>query len=148
MDESSNISPRLTKIKRRNPYSVPENYFEELPGRIQEAIHVQKETEPVKPFAFRFIRPQLAIAASIIIFAMLGYLGYKSIYSYKSSIELTSGEIAEYVEYYSSEIDEDLFIELLDENKLPKANFSDLSDEIITYLIDESIDYQSIVEQL
>ena len=148
MDESLNISPRLTKIKRGNPYSVPENYFEELPGRIQEAIHIQKETEPVKSFIFRFIRPQLAIAASIIIFAMLGYLGYKSIYSHKSSIELTSGEIAEYVEYYSSEIDEDLFIELLDEDKLPKANFFDLSDEIITYLVDENIDYQSIVEHL
>jgi len=148
MDESSNISPRLTKIKRVNPYSVPENYFDELPGRIQEAIHVQKETEPAKSFIFRYIRPQLAVAASIIIFAILGYLGYKSIYSYNSSIELTSGEIAEYVEYYSSEIDEDMFIELLDDNKLPKANFSDLSDEIITYLVDENIDYQSIIELL
>lgn len=148
MDESSNISPRLTKIKRGNPYSVPENYFEELPGRIQEAIHVQKETEPVKPFTFRAIRPQLAVAASIIAFAVIGYFGYKLIHSDNSASELTSDELAEYVEYYSSEIDEDLFIELLDENKLPKANFFDLSDEIITYLVDENIDYQSIIELL
>jgi len=148
MDESSNISPRLTKIKRGNPYSVPENYFEELPGRILEAIHVQKETGPVKPFIFRAIRLQLAVAASIIAFAVIGYFGYKLIHSDNSASGLTSGEIAEYVEYYSSEIEEDMFIEMLEENKLPEADYSDLSDEIITYLVDENIDYQSIVEQL
>lgn len=148
MDKLSNITPRFPKIRKKKPYRVPENYFEELPGRIQEAIHVQKETEPVKPFIFRVIRPRLAVAASIIVFAVIGYFGYKLIHSDNSAPELTSGEIAEYVEYYSSEIDEDLFIELLDENKLPKANFSDLSDEIITYLVDENIDYQSIIEML
>ena len=148
MDESSNISPRLTKIKRGNPYSVPENYFEELPVRIREVIHVQKETEPVKLFIFRAIRPQLAVAASIIAFAVIGYFGYKLIHSDNSASELTSGEIAEYVEYYSSEIEEDMFIEMLEENKFPEADYRDLSDEIIIYLVDENIDYQSIVEQL
>ncbi len=148
MDESSNISPRLTKIKRGNPYSVPENYFEELPVRIREVIHVQKETEPVKLFIFRAIRPQLAVAASIIALAVIGYFGYKLIHSDNSASELTSGEIAEYVEYYSSEIEEDMFIEMLEENKFPEADYRDLSDEIIIYLVDENIDYQSIVEQL
>jgi hypothetical protein len=148
MDELSNIAPKLSKIKKGNPYRIPENYFEELPGRISETIHAQKETEQVKHLFLKKIRPHLAVAASIVVFTVIGYFGYKLIYSNNSNIELTSGEITDYVEYYSSEIEENMFIEMLEEDKLPEADYSDLSDEIITYLVDENIDYQSIIDVL
>ncbi|MGD9976692.1 MAG: hypothetical protein AB7S54_02035 [Bacteroidales bacterium] len=58
------------------PFSVPEGYFDSLPGRVQEIIvqaHKQQAT-PVKwLFAFR---SQLAFAAGFAFMAVIAYFGY------------------------------------------------------------------------
>ena len=57
-------------------------------------------------------------------------------------------EIAEYVDYYSSELDESMYYELLDEINEEESTQNNFDEMVISYLVDQGIDFQTIVEEL
>ena len=66
---------RLEDIPKNNPFSVPDGYFEKLPGVIQARIEAGKVRKPVPyvRYAFQYAMPVVAL----IIVAVI-YLGPKS----------------------------------------------------------------------
>jgi hypothetical protein len=142
------IAPTLSKIKKENIYRVPEGYFEEFPMKMMERIGKQGERQQTKLTFRRFFKPQLVIAAAILAFAILGYLSVRYLFSDGIDPELSTQEIAEYFEYYSSEFEEELYYEVLDEMEVDEPDDHDYNEIIIDYLLNQGIDYQLIMENL
>lgn len=96
----------------------------------------------------RFFKPPLAIAAAILVFAILGYLSIRYLFSDGVNQELSPQEIAKYIEYYSSDLDEGLYYEVLNEIEVDETVDIDYEEIIIDYLLGQDVDYQSIMENL
>ena len=142
------IAPNLRNIKKENIFRVPEGYFEEFPGRMMERITRQEERQQiVHPFR-RFFRRPLAVAAAIMVFAILGYLSIRYLISDGVNQQVSSQEIAEYIEYYASDLDEEFYYEVLDEIDVDETADQGYDEIVIDYLLDQGVDYQSIIENL
>jgi hypothetical protein len=137
----------LNEIKDKNPFKVPDNYFEEVNRRI---ISAAADTQPEvrKKGVYRRLRPALAVAASAAVFILLSYTAVK-IFSHDNENHWISGiSMEELSGSYLYDID----ILTLEENADPSA----LSDnkpfasktEIIDYLLLENIDLNEIYELL
>ncbi len=148
MKELNKIAPNLSKIKKENVFRVPDGYFEEFPGKLMERIGHQGDRQEILRPLQRFFKPPLAIAAAILVFAILGYLSIRYLFSDGVNQELSPQEIAEYIEYYSSDLDEGLYYEVLDEIEVDETVDIDYEEIIIDYLLGQDVDYQSIMENL
>ena len=133
---------------KENVFRAPDGYFEEFPGKLMEQIAHQGDRQEILGPLRRFLKPPLAIAAAILVFAILGYLSIRYLFSDGVNQEFSSQEIAEYIEYYSSDLDEGLYYEVLDEIEVDETVDIDYEEIIIDYLLDQGIDYQSIMENL
>ncbi len=78
-------------MKHNNFYPVPENYFEELPQKIQKQIAGKKESKPVWVLALRYAMPVVILG--------LFFLGYYAVNQpiSESKIEVSEAVIAEYL---------------------------------------------------
>ncbi len=148
MKALKNIAPNLSKIKKENVFRIPDGYFEEFPGKMMERINHQEERQQVVHPVRRLIRSPLTIAASIVVFAVLGYLSVRYLMSDGINQQLSSQEIAEYIEYYASDLDEGVYYEVLDEMAPEETEDQEYNEIMIDYLLDQGIDYQSIIENL
>ena len=79
MKKERNI-PDLNQEKLRSlPFTVPEGYFENLPGRIRDRLEEEAQPEPrVRKLTYSN-RLRLAIAAAIIGLALISYPVIKSV---------------------------------------------------------------------
>ncbi len=78
-------------MKSNNFYHVPENYFEELPQRIQKRMAEKQKNKPVWAFALRYALP-------VVVLGLFG-LGYYALNQPLSEpqIEVSEAVIAEYL---------------------------------------------------
>jgi hypothetical protein len=72
MDDFKNIAPKLSEIKKGNPFSVPNNYFDDFNARLNTRI---KSHETIKkPNAFiRYLKPAIGLAAGLALVFTLVY---------------------------------------------------------------------------
>ena len=143
MKKQNGIHYNDLEISKKLPFRVPENYFEELPMRIQERM----ESEPAAPRLIELIRPRLAYAAMIIVLIAVGYLGMKIIANNYSGKGLTADEIAEAIEYYAYQFDDEMFISTLDESDLDfySVEADAETEQFIEYLSEDYIDFSEIL---
>ena len=138
---------KLVKIKERNPFRVPEGYFEEVNRKIISATSGTGKTESRPVHAFRF-RPYLLAAASVAGFIVLSYAAIKFIVPHR--IEKQASEVTN--EVYFSPYFNDLDIYSLEENAstlaIPEYGPDVSKAEIIEYLVLENIEISEIYEQL
>ena len=66
------------KMGNKNPFTVPEGYFEQLTGDIMNKIPAQKEIEQQKPALIKRLRPLLYAAACVCI-AVFGVVIYQNL---------------------------------------------------------------------
>ena len=66
------------KMGNKNPFTVPEGYFEQLTGDIMSKIPAQKEIEQQKPALIKRLRPLLYAAACVCI-AVFGVVIYQNL---------------------------------------------------------------------
>ena len=101
LNELKELSPRLAKMEKINPFTVPPNYFETLPQIISEKIKLQKR----KSFDWNLLihyllKPQyslsLAILAVVIIFFVKTLTPEISVE--KKFDKLTADELQEYIQ--------------------------------------------------
>ena len=140
----------LFGVNKNNPFRVPDNYFDNLPEKIQVNIHA-RENAVSKPITriIDYIKPHLALAAAILGFALIGYTGFRYLINKNSDSQIRNREIAEYIDFYSNDVDNTLIMELLEEQKQQSIETDeDLSEEIINYLLNENIDIYTIANQL
>ena len=140
----------FSRLKKGNPFRVPDNYFDNLPEKIQANIHTRKKAAgmPVTRI-IDYLKPHLALAAAILGFALIGYTGFRYFINKNSNSNISNREIAEYMDFYSNDVDNTLIMELLEEQEQQSVEINDdLSEEIIDYLLNENIDIYTIVNQL
>jgi len=137
MKELENIAPELSKIKKENPFRVPENYFEDFSARLQMKLDTEKVEAPKKQSkVIQILKPALTMAAGFALLFTLAYWPLKLItpgqQANNSNIEIDINEMlfANMVEG----IDQNSFFALLDEPNNP----AQLSDEDMAVIVNSN----------
>lgn len=137
-----------------NPFSVPENYFESFPHKLRQRL--QSETPgrlsyPEK--AWKVIRPQVALAAAIAGFAIIGYLGFHNFISQEEEW-LTNEGISEYIDSYEYEFSDYYLLTTLDDEffadeelHFDEALYTDDPDKYMDYLYQDDVDLDLILTE-
>jgi hypothetical protein len=137
----------LNEIPKKNPFKVPENYFDEVNRKILSASSGNYPKSGGNSFIHRF-RTQLAVAASVAGLILLSYAGLKIISNYRKTTQV--------FEIFSADANEsilnDIDIQALEENVLSSGITVETSEftssEIIDYLLLENIEISDIYEKL
>jgi hypothetical protein len=137
----------LNEIPKKNPFKVPENYFDEVNRKILSASSGNYPKSGGNSFIHRF-RTQLAIAASVAGLILLSYAGLKIISNDRKTTQV--------FEIFSADANEsilnDIDIQALEENVLSSGITVETSEftssEIIDYLLLENIEISDIYEKL
>ncbi len=79
MDELKKIAPELSKIKKENPFRVPENYFEDFSARLQVRLEAEKKGVTKKQNrVIQFLKPAIGLAAGFALIFTLAYWPLKT----------------------------------------------------------------------
>jgi hypothetical protein len=134
-------------IPRKNPFKIPENYFEEVNRKIMSAT-AGSEPMVLKKGLYRKLRPWLAIAASVAVFTLLGYGAVKVFLPGNRNMEVPEISLQEFTETYFDDID----LSTLEESVASIIPFPEGPDvnsrELIEYLMLEDISENEIYELL
>lgn len=79
MDELEKIAPELSKIRKENPFKVPDNYFDDFSARLQVKMEAEKAgISKNRNKIIQFIKPALGLAAGFALIVMLAYWPLKT----------------------------------------------------------------------
>ena len=146
MGKNQKNKTRLDSLNKELPFSVPENYFDTFYGRLQNRMQVES-----KPGVFRktyqMIRPQLALAAAIAAFIVIGYTTARLILNENGSTE-TIVEITDVIDFYIYDFDDDMLISTLTEEEgVDWVNTRLETEDILDFLSEENnIDYLELID--
>ena len=137
MTGSKNRRPPLEKMKKDNPFKVPEGYFESFSARLNDRIHEKSRIILPAKKAFAW-KPYLAAAILLIVALVTG--NYMFNHSGQRAAERLRTEISQVVEQELYSISEETIIEVMEsESPLLPVNPSGNADEMIDYLLNENI---------
>lgn len=141
MDKLKEIAPKLSEIKKENPFGVPPNYFDDFSARLQIKIEAEKAVMySPKSRVIQFLKPALALAAGL---ALVFFLVYSPLKTYKNN-QLAGST------YLNTELTDESYISLLegmDDNSFyallsePTINNEYSDEELISYLSSSVSDY-------
>ena len=130
---------KLSEIEKRDPFGIPENYFEEVNRKI-----LASTTGPVilrnsgKKFFYFRMRPFLTVAASIAVFIVFGYTALKILSHERTNKDLSEISLQDLPDSFLEEFD----LITLEENVGKLVQLQEISDisrsEIIDYLLMEN----------
>lgn len=144
-DELKEIAPKLSEIERKEPFSVHDNYFEELSTRISDEISIaNEEREAWSPALFRYLT---ASAFSFLILAFVFiYVNKKENNTTElAEIEITAEDLI--TSTYLSAIDEYYISETVAGSDADLNNFYVDNSEFENYLLDQGID-ETLINEL
>jgi hypothetical protein len=137
---------KLNEIPGKNPFKVPENYFEEVNRKILLVTSDNEHEVKKSSFYYRF-RTQLAVAASVAGFILLSYAAVRILTADRENLHLSEIAFGEYPESYINDID----LITIEENAALLDFTVDSPEvskkEIIDYLLLENIEISDIYEQ-
>jgi hypothetical protein len=145
------FNKKLEELKgnNNNPFSVPEGYFEDFPTKIQERIISENKEYAWAIKLFRYIKPQFALGFIIIAFAVIAITTVDFILSNRTNTGIDSDLYTRIIEVDASEFSEQHFIDvLLEDEKKIDDHKQEESDFYIHYLVDENIDYGTLIDEL
>jgi hypothetical protein len=138
---------KQVKTEKKNPFRVPDGYFEEVTKNIISATSGASYRDRGSAFIFR-LRPFLMAAASVAGFIFLSYTAMKVIAPFRINQRASLAIPEEYFLPYFNDLD----IYSLEENaaslSVPDHGPDVSKAEIIEYLIYENIEISDIYEQL
>lgn len=134
MEDKNNILDN--RLKGKNPFSVPENYFDSFSSRLQDKIALagtEKKSQQIMPRIRYFAYPLLAAGIALIM-----YLSVNIFHPNMNRNSFTTEEISAYFDRHPQDID-DLIPDMLDAQKSEATQPNDT----INYLISENLnDYE------
>jgi hypothetical protein len=146
MKELEKIAPELSKIKKENPFRVPENYFDDFSARLQAKLDVEQNAVPVKKNnIIRYLKPAIGLAAGFALVFSLAYWPLKT-FTPNQTVESNVQEISVNDLLFASAvegIDENSFYELLEK---PAGN-EQLSDEDLANYVNTNVSEYEIYAQ-
>jgi hypothetical protein len=138
---------KLSEIPGKNPFKIPENYFEEVNRKIISATTGINE-ESKKISLYKSLRPYLAIAASVAVLIVAGYFAVRLLSPVKTSTSVSEVLNSDYSETYFDDID----ISTLEESAASVDLYDEMPDisnkEIIDYLLLDDIEISDIYDHL
>jgi len=145
------VNKKLEELKgsTNNPFSVPEGYFENFPTHMQEKIISESKQDNWALRLVNIVKPQFALGFIIIAFGIIAYTAVNFILSNRVPGSIDSGYYTRIIEVDASEYSEQQFIDILLENeeKINKQKQEE-TDFYINYLVDEDIDYGTLIDEL
>jgi len=147
MKDQEHIPDQIQAHGKDLPFTVPDQYFEDLPGRIHDRL--SSTVSRPRQRLLRTIRPQLAIAAMFVGMIAVGYTGFSILSNKDNSSFLSDKEFAETLEYLAYDIDEDMLITAVMESGtiLDTEPAEPEMDELIEYLSEEKIDFFMLLNE-
>jgi len=146
--EKFNKTVEELKGNNNNPFSVPKGYFEDFPTKMQERIISDNKEYAWAIKLFRFIKPQFALGFIIIAFAVIAITTINFILSNNTNTGIDSDLYTRIIEVDVSEFSEQHFIDvLLEDEKKIDDHKQEESDFYIHYLVDENIDYGTLIDE-
>jgi len=145
------LNKQMEELKRnsKNPFSVPEGYFDSFPQKIQERI--ASENTEYYWFAkfFQIIKPQFALGFMIVVFGIIAITTINVVLTNNTDTVIDSDLYTRIIEVDASEFSEQHFIDVLlnDEKKIDEQKKEE-TDHYIHYLVDEDIDYGTLIDEL
>jgi len=142
MDELEKIAPELSKIKKENPFRVPENYFDDFSARLQMKLEAEKKgISKNQNRIIQFLKPALGLAAGFALILMLAYWPLKTFTPNQQANNIaTEADISEMLYATMVEgIDLNSFYALLDE---PNSNVQFSENDITIYVNANSSEYE------
>lgn len=138
---------REFKENKPNPFSVPKGYFDGFPLEMQEKIISENKEYAWIIKLFKFVKPQIAFSLMIVTFALIAITTLNLIKTNKADSAIDTDFYSRTIEVDATEFTEQHFIDILLEEKVNNQKIED-SDFYIHYLIDEDIDYQTLINEL
>lgn len=87
MEELKDIAPILNQLPKKDSFQIPENYFDELPGLIQDRVRVKTQTR--WNYAIKYALPLV-----FLIFA----IGYFTQNKTDDTVQISKQEAADYID--------------------------------------------------
>ncbi len=142
MDELKKIAPELSKIKKENPFRVPENYFEDFSARLQIKLEAEKKgVSKNQSRLIQFLKPAIGLAAGFALIFSLAYWPLKT-FTPNQQANNISTQTDESEMFFASLVegmDENSFYALLNE---PAAAVQFSDEELANYVNTNSSEYE------
>ncbi|MDZ7604036.1 MAG: hypothetical protein U5K79_00275 [Cyclobacteriaceae bacterium] len=135
---------KLEDINKKNIYSVPDKYFDQLPGRVQARIEAKKPGEIFSlnwSLTYKLAAPALAMVMLVLYFwydgpannqsaeSLLAQVATDDLVAYLATTDITTDEILESIDFDNIELD------LSDETPIMKD--TEMNEESINSILDE-----------
>ncbi len=146
MDKKKNILNNLKDTKKENSFSVPEGYFNNFQQRLQEKI--REEQEIMIPVKHAWHVHRLVWASGIAAVFLIAFFISRNIIGVGADSPLSQDEIVLAFEEEMLDMDELFLLENIEEMTREEVPGNGYSEEIITYLLDEDIEIDKIVNEL
>lgn len=134
-------------ITEKNPFRVPDGYFDEVNRKIIAATSGEFHTGTNSGFYIR-IRPYLLAAASVAGFFILTYAAIRVISSHRINTQTSEITIDDFNSPYLNDLDVYSLEETAASLTIPEQGPDVSNAEIIEYLVIENIEISEIYEQL
>ncbi len=138
MEELKNIAPHLSKLPKKDGFTVPEGYFDDLPSIVQDRVIAQAKTKS-RTLSPVWVFSTLGVASVLCVLFFLGK-------SPEVQNSITEQEASAYVnENIEQEFDETLLADEL----ITSDNKTFTSDENLEeYILNQDIDEQLLREEI
>ena len=134
MEELKDIAPILSQLPKKDSFQVPENYFDELPGLIQERVRVKAQT-PWKT-ALKYALPFVLLIVSI---------GFFTQNKTDDTVQISKQEAADYIDNQMDiDFDETLLAEEISVQSVEQPTETSAMED---YLLDEA-DEELLIEEI
>lgn len=152
MKELKKIAPELSKLKKEQPFVVPDKYFDDFSARLHHRLEAEKQGLPQKQNrVIRFLKPALGLAASFALIFMLVYWPVKTFlpnYLAKTNTYIDVDNEEDHFLSFLEKLDENSFFALIHENSIneetAEGDFND--EELLSYLSSNVTDYEIYIQ--
>jgi len=134
MDELKDIAPILNQLPKKDSFQVPENYFDELPGLIQDRVRVKTKTR--SNYVLKYALPFVLLIVTI---------GYYTQNKTNTKVQISKQEA---VDYLNNQVDTDFDETLLaEEISVQLVEQQTQTSAVEDYLLEEA-DEELLIEEI
>lgn len=127
--------------KQKDPFQVPEGYFEGFEVRMMERIEEESVSKKRTVFRSRMVGWVSGIAAALLI----GFIGFQQIQQKSDNQSLDQDAMFAVVEYFAQDMDELSFASFLAENEVLSTETLPADDDLLHFM---NVDDLSLIEVL
>ena len=145
---NNNKHIKLEEIHKENPFRVPDKYFGELPDRIMARCEEEEATHVKENSLIRILKPAFSLAAMFIGVAFLAFMAVQVIHTTDKNSTPILDEMAK-ADYEKTYRSEEEIIKAIQEKQNMQQNANQKeAEEYIDYLLNEDIDYGTLIDEL